>query len=63
MNPYNPPTIIPPGATSPNFTLTITTLKLAAIPTTNKLATTLAALLLPLLCLTSRRRTPRLRAL
>ena len=50
------PTIIPPGATSPNFTLTITTLKLAAIPTTNKLIPTLATLLLPLLCLKSRRK-------
>ena len=49
------PTLIPPGATSPNFTLTITTLKLASTPT-NKLAPTLATLLLPLLCLTSLRR-------
>ncbi len=48
------PTIIPPGATSPNFTLTITTLKLAAIPA-NKLIPTFAALL-PLLCIKSRRR-------
>ena len=56
------PTIIPPGATSPNFTLTITTLKLAAIPST-KLIPTLATLLLPLLWRKTRRRTPRLRAL
>jgi Bacterial Ig-like domain (group 3)/NHL repeat len=60
------PTIIPPGAISPSFTLTITTLKLASIPT-NKLIPTLATLLLPFLCLKSRRRknrrTPRLRAL
>ncbi len=55
------PTIIPPGATSPNFTLTITTVKLAAIPA-NTLLPTLATLLLPLLCLTSRR-TLRLRTL
>ena len=53
------PTLIPPGATSPNFTLTITTLKLASIPTTNKLATTLATLLLPLLYLKSSRRKER----
>ena len=57
------PTILPPGATSPNFTLTITTLKLASIPATNKLAAALATLLLPLLWLKSRRRTHRLRAL
>ncbi len=57
------PTLIPPGATSTNFTLTITTLKLASIPATNKLAAALATLLLPLLWLKSRRRTHRLRAL